>query len=333
MRPQKDIHRDSHRSAEKLITGRLVFALSFVFALTGIASLLAGPSGETVVSKHWTDSELIDSYSQLVAQGLLAEAVASPVLPSHPPQTQFLDALAWYAAGTPEDPGILTIESLDDFLHGQTLWYIELLGNKVEEGDDNDYARTRTWKVIQKLTMLREQMLDPARQGEYPFPAIELAPPGNDPWEQAHTLDSPEEFRHKVCGASHERPVLVKFGNTNCTQCMLFELIGSVKELAESPTLKDTVDVYKVWWGLRPDQSFAGKVRDPARLDALAKAEGVSSSPYFIVYRNGRRYPCGDAFPDASGPDEHLASCLDQSFEEGPVDGACASVASSTPST
>lgn len=318
------------RDTKPLIPGKLFRGALFGIALIFLAALIVGPVLEASDAKRWSDSELVDSYYDLEARGQLENAVRSPVLPSHPAQTQFLDALAWYAAGTPDRAGTLTIEQLEDFLHSQSLWYVHLLQAKVEDGDENDYGRTRTWKVIQKLTMLREQMSNPQLEGRYAYPVISTAPAGEDPWERDHTLGSPEEFRQKVCQGSHQRPVLVKFGNTNCTQCMLFEMIGSVKELAQSPGLKDSVDVYKVWWGLRPDESFAGKISNPARLDELVHAEGVSSSPYFILYRNGRRYPCGDAFPDASGPDEHLAACLRQKLTEVPVANTCAaSVASS----
>jgi hypothetical protein len=178
--------------------------------------------------------------------------------------------------------------------------------------------------VIQKMTILREEMSRTGGGGRYSYPAMAKAPGGEDPWERDHTLDSLEEFRDKVCKGSEKRRVLVKFGNTNCTQCMLFELTGSVKEFAEHPERKGTVDVYKVWWGLRPDESFAGKVRDPQRLDDLVQAEGIKSSPTFVVYRNGRRYPCESAFPDYRGMDERLDSCLRQEFGEVPVASVCA---------
>src|SRR5262249_51324909 len=132
-----------------------------------------------------------------------------------------------------------------------------------------------------------------------------------------------DAFAEKVCRASAERPVLVKFGNTNCTQCMLFELTGSVEAFASLPAHRG-VDVYKVWWGFRPDASFSGRLHDPQRLDDLGKAEGVTSSPTFVVYRNGRRYTCGNAFPDASGGEESLDACLRQDFAaSAPLSSAC----------
>ena len=51
--------------------------------------------------------------------------------------------------------------------------------------------------------------------------------------------------------------------------------------------------VRKVWWN----------PRDPAmaELSALAQAQGVKSSPWFIVYRDGQPIRSGYAFPDETG--------------------------------
>lgn len=277
--------------------------------------------------KRWTEDELVAGFHELESTHNLEGAVRTPVLPKEPPHTNFLDALAWYAAGASGEPGVLTLKQLHQQIELNADAYIRLLKSKVQQGKSNDYARTRTWKLLQKLTLLQEEMSRPSRNGRYSYPAMRKAAggPGADAWDREHTVRSPEEFAEKVCRASHARPVLVKFGNTNCTQCMLFEIIGSVKELAEDPAHKGTIDVYKVWWGYRPDQSFAGRIRDPERLDALARAEGVRSSPYFIVYRNGRRYPCGDAFPSESHSDEQLEACLRQDFGDAPMAGVCES--------
>jgi len=295
--------------------------------ITSLA-LLAGSAGAALAAdgemRRWTDAELVASYASLASAGTLTQAILSPSLPHEPPQKNFLDSLAWYAAGTPAGPGSLALADLDEFLAGQEWAYRELLAAKVERGEENDFPRTRTWKVIQKMMLLRAEMTSERAGGRYDFPAIPRAAAGEDPWEEEHTLGSLEEFDAKVCKASYERPVLVKFGNTNCTQCMLFETIGTVRELAEGPAYRDKVDVYKVWFGLRPDASFAGKVRDPERLDRLAAAEGIRSSPFFVVYRDGRRYDCGDAFPDARGADERLDACLLDPAADAPRSAACA---------
>jgi hypothetical protein len=273
--------------------------------------------------KTWKEDALVASYAALKAAGTLEAAVRAPALPSGPADGAFLAALAWHTDGMPKGAGSLTLAELDAALDRQVRSYLELVAAKAEKGAANDYPRTRTWKLVQKLTMLRQET---AAAGVYAYPALAKGPSDRAArsWENLHTVASAREFSEKVCKGSFARPVLVKYGNTNCTQCMLFEIIGSIKELAESPALKGSVDVYKVWWGFEPDAGYAGLLRKPERLDRLAKAEGVTSSPFFIVYRNGRRYPCGDAFPDEAGPDARLKACLAQEFGEAPAAAACA---------
>jgi hypothetical protein len=274
--------------------------------------------------KRWSDADLVTAYADLRQSGGLDRAIRNPTRPNDPPQPAFLSALAWFAAQTPSQAGTLSLAHLDGFLDTQVSLYAELLKAKVERQEANDYSRTRTWKVIQKLTLLRDEMARPGRDGRYPYVAFPRVAAESDPWEAAHTLASPEEFTEKVCRTSRERPILVKFGNTNCTQCMLFELTGAVKRYADGASSRGPIDVYKVWFGLRPDSTFAGRIRDPKRLDDLAKLEGVQSSPTFIVYRNGRRYTCGDAFPDDAGGEAHLDACLAKVQADAPVAPACA---------
>jgi hypothetical protein len=121
--------------------------------------------------KRWTDDQLVASYRDLASVGGLESAVRSPALPKDPPRPGFLDALAWYAAGTPDRPGVLTLKTLDELLGSNVQSYLGFLKAKVERREDNDYPRTRTWKVIQKLTLLREEMSQPQRNGRYSFTA------------------------------------------------------------------------------------------------------------------------------------------------------------------
>ena len=327
-------------STDKPKMGRLAsqrrspgFLLATILIAATAAS--AGALAADPAAKRWTEDELVAGYRELASTHKLEDAVRTPAPPKDPPQANFLDALAWYAAGMPNTPGVLTLKQLDRQLGLDVESYIGLLKSKVEHAEDNDYARTRTWKLVQKLTMLREEIFKPARNGRYSFPAMRKASgdPEADAWDREHTLKSPEEFAEKVCRASNVRPVLVKFGNTNCTQCMLFEIIGSVKEFAEDKAHKGVIDVYKVWWGYKPDEGFSGRVRDPERLDLLVKAEGVRSSPAFIVYRNGRRYPCGDGFPNESHPDERLEACVRQDFGDAPVAAICGPGGATAPAT
>ena len=309
--------------------GRLSWAalLALAVATLGLAAAppAAGPAAAPAPAKRWNDDQLVASYKDLAASGGLEAAVRAPALPSDPPQPRFLAALAWFAAGAPAEAGALTTPQLDAQIATDVQSYLGLLKAKAEAGADNDYPRTRTWKLVQKYTLLRDEMSKPDRAGRYPYPALakEAGGPAIDAWDREHTLRSAEEFADKVCQASHQRPVLVKFGNTNCTQCMLFEILGTVREFADNPAHKGSIDVYKVWWGSKPDAGFAGRIRDPERLTDLAKGEGVKSSPFFMVYRDGRATACGDAFPDDKGSDERLDACLKQDLSKAPESAAC----------
>lgn len=296
-----------------------VTAVILASALSFMPTLVCGAAEP----KTWKDDALLAAYPELKAAGTLEAAVRAPALPSGPADHAFLETLAWHAAGMPKSAGKLTLAQLDAAIDGHVRSYLGLLADKAEKKAANDFSRTWTWKVVQKLTMLRKET---AASGSYSYKAHSKGPTGRDAedWDRKHTVASAAEFSEKVCKASFSRPVLVKYGNTNCTQCMLFELIGSIKRLADAPALKGSVDVYKVWFGFEPDGGFAGLLRRPERLDDLAKGEGVTSSPTFAVYRNGRRYTCGDAFPDEAGPDARLASCLGQQFGEAPTAPACA---------
>lgn len=290
-----------------------------------LCAALAGAAA-AAEPERFNDDKLVASYRDLKAGGRLDAAIRNPTLPNEAPEPAFLEALAWFAAGTPGHAGSLSLEELDAFVGTQVRSYGKLLEGKVERGEENDYPRTSTWKVIQKLALLRNEMTTPTRGGRYAFASMPRATAEDDPWERAHTLDTPAAFADKVCKA--QRPVLVKFGNTNCTQCMLFELIGSVKAFAET---HPDLDVYKVWFGFRPDASFTGRIKEPVRLDDLSKAEGVRSSPTFVVYRNGRRYPCGSGFPDPAGKDEHLDVCLKKATGDAPLSSACGGPSAAAP--
>lgn len=311
------------RSGRAVASGWLSWAALVMVA----AAASPAPPVTEAGSKRWTDDQLVAAYRDLASGGGLEAAVHSPSLPKDPLPPRFLEALAWYAAGAPARSGDLTLKQLDGHLADDVDSYLGLLKAKVERGEDNDYARTRTWKLIQKFTVLRDEMSKPPRNGRYPYAALKKEPgtPEVDAWDREHTLRSPGEFTEKVCRASHDRPVLVKFGNTNCSECMLFEILGSVRAIAENPAHRGAIDVYKVWWGNRPDSGFAGRIKDPDRLNDLVKGEGVTSSPFFMVYRDGRAARCGDAFPDDHGSDERLESCLRQDLSKAPESAACAS--------
>ena len=134
-------------------------------------------------------------------------------------------------------------------------------------------------------------------------------------WDDENTLDDAADFRTRVCQASAQKPVVVKFGSTQCADCLLMEYTQGIRLAAEK--VKGRAQLYKFWWG--PNL--------PAGNDALRKSEGVDSSPYFVVYRNGRRYPCGFEFLDDKGAG--LEACLDRTLrEDAKAAGSCGEAAS-----
>ena len=113
----------------------------------------------------------------------------------------------------------------------------------------------------------------------------------NNEWNEAHTIKSAAEFDRKVRQASFEKPVLVKYGLTYCMHCLLLEQFDSVRAVADK--YGDDLDVHSVWWN----------PNDPAmaEISNLTINEGVNSSPYFMVYKDGEVVRKGDAFPDGQG--------------------------------
>jgi hypothetical protein len=85
---------------------------------------------------------------------------------------------------------------LDERIASEVAGYIRLLKSRVEAGEGNDYARTRTWKLIQKYTLLWDAMSRPERDGRFEYDALGKAAGGSgvDTWERDHTLRTPEEF-------------------------------------------------------------------------------------------------------------------------------------------
>ena len=92
--------------------------------------------------------------------------------------------------------------------------------------------------------------------------------------------------------ASWTRPVLVKFGLTYCVHCLLMENLGSVPAVAQR--YKGQIDVYKLWWNPNEPQHFY-------ELNAIASEQGITSSPMFNLYVDGRLIKSEYAFPDEDG--------------------------------
>ena len=70
------------------------------------------------------------------------------------------------------------------------------------------------------------------------------------------------------------------------------ENLGSVPAVAKK--YKGQIDVYKLWWNPNEPQRFY-------ELNTIASEQGVTSSPIFNLYINGRLVKSEYAFPDEEG--------------------------------
>ena len=253
-------------------------------------------------SSGWNDEKIMDFINQAYQQGSLNvytskvwQAVLNPHLPNDGHTgDRFFEALAWYTDKTVlnSGDGALTLSELRYAKNKQAEKYFSLIGsaNSTDE-------RRQTWKHIQKLSLLEREI---QAQGEtyYPYDAAKMMQINhNNAWNAAHTIDSAAEFDAKVRQASYDKPVLVKYGLTYCMHCLLLEQLDSVHAVADK--YGDDLDVYKVWWN----------PNDPAmaEISNLTTNEGVTSSPYFMVYKDGQVVREGYAFPDEKGNGvEHL---------------------------
>ncbi len=250
----------------------------------------------------WTDEAIMDFIGQAQAQGELNaysgkiwQAVLNPNLPQDAHTgARFFEALAWYTDKTVahSGDGALTLNELRQARNEKAQEYFSLVG-----AADGAEQRQLVWKNIQKLSLL-EREIQSQGASYYPYDSAKMMQVNhNNAWNAAHTIDSAAEFDAKVRQASYDKPVLVKYGLTYCMHCLLLEQLDSVHAVADK--YGDGLDVHKVWWN----------PNDPAmaEISAVATGEGVSSSPYFMVYKDGQVVREGYAFPDENGNGvEHL---------------------------
>jgi len=244
----------------------------------------------------WTDERLSDfiqqaqSKDQLNAyRGKIKQAVLSPKLGENAHTgDRFFEAVAWYTDKTVagSSDGALTLNELRFAMNEKAKEYLSLAAFP-ERADQ----RRQTFKNIEKLALLEKQILESGASSYSYDPAKMMQVNHNNTWNAAHTIDSAAEFDSKVRQASFEKPVLVKYGLTYCMHCLLLEQLDSVHAVADK--YGDDLDVYKVWWN----------PNDPAmaEISGLATSEGVTSSPYFMVYKDGEVVRKGYAFPDEQG--------------------------------
>ena len=228
---------------------------------------------------------------------VLRDATASIFVPEdYHAGDSFLAALAWYNDTTKGNgDGFFTIDELKDVDDVYSEDYLTALlsgtGLLRNEEPVSTGERIKMWKMLQKLTILKMEMENDDLDA-YPYSRREMKEIDfNDPWNAQHTITDAKDFQTRVIQASYERPVLVKFGLTYCIHCLLLENLGSVPMVAKK--YADHADVYKLWWN--PKNS------EYDELNGVAYSQGVSSSPWFILYENGEIVKSAYAFPDENG--------------------------------
>ncbi len=268
------------------------------------ARAASAAAAEELIGGGWTDEAILKAYHEGRLSGdSLRAAILDPVLPEEERPKAFFDALAWYFDGLAgERDRRLSGAELSGVLRGIAGWYVEAL----ESGEAAD--RVQAWKLIQKGTLLSVKLRE-WKRADYPYPDLKdiSQDEKTKAWSQAHTIKDTADFKAKACDLSRQTTVLVKFGNKACSDCLLLELLGSLKAVADR---NPNIAVYKSWWG----------PNEPREMDELRRQEGAKSSPFFILYRGGRRYRCGYGFPDEKG--DGLEACLAKDLT-GPGDGEC----------
>ena len=254
---------------------------------------------ERLALDGWTDEDLTAFIGAVSAQGKLPEydqILAAAKHPSLPEEDHtgaaFFDALAWYTDKTVirRLDGQLTLADVDAAVD---LWARQYADAAIQGGDAT--GRRQKWKLLQKLKLIEREIKGRAAGGQgsfYPYSPHELNQvDASKPWNEANTIDTAEEFEARVIAGSYAQPVLVKYGLPYCAHCLLLEHLGSVPAAAEK--YRGKVDVVKLWWD----------PHDPAKADitAVARAQGVTSSPFFMVYSAGKVLAQGYAFPDENG--------------------------------
>lgn len=243
----------------------------------------------------WTDDKVMEFIGEAQRQGKvnafadkLWTAVLNPAAASTAHAgARFYEALSWYTDKTVgSSDGQLTLAELQQAMSHKAQEYFSHAGDPSAAD-----ARRQAFKFIQKLHLLKNEIA--ATGGDsYAYDAAAMGSVNHaNAWNAAHTLDSAAEFQSKVIDASYDKPVLVKYGLTYCVHCLLLEHLDSVHAVADK--YEDDLDVYKLWWN--PNDPAMAEISD------VARDQGVSSSPFFIVYDKGEAVRAAYAFPDENG--------------------------------
>ena len=246
-------------------------------------------------AEGFTDKELVTLFQSLVKTPnpkryvrSFLHAVANPYAPenSHTGD-KFFKALSWYNDTTKGNrDGLFTLRELNQVIRKEVNTYCTHLQKNSSEED-----RIGSWKMIQKLKLLEREIKSFGQRGYKYQPRAMFEINHDSPWNASHTINNNDDFQRRVIQASYTRPVLVKYGLTYCVHCLLLENLGSVPAVEKK--YRDSIDVYKIWWN--------PKSEDYTELNQIAKDQGVTSSPYFILYKDGKQIQTGYTFPDENG--------------------------------
>ncbi|MBT6176513.1 MAG: thioredoxin family protein [Deltaproteobacteria bacterium] len=224
----------------------------------------------------------------------IMHAVVTPTMPEkYLDQSKFLEVLAWYidksSPGGGNGDGKLQLPEVEAAIDKYRQQY---LSQSTDPAQAN--SRMQSWKFIQKLRIIEKSIENRAAAGGeafYPYDARAMMTINSTEFNANHTVDSRAEFNETVIKASYEKPVLVKYGLTYCAHCMLLEQLGSVPAVADK--YGDAMDVKKLWWN--PHDTAYNE------LNEIAGENKVTSSPMFILYKDGEIVKSGYGFPDETG--------------------------------
>ena len=300
---QADSNRDgvlSSREQDKLPKG----VYNSIVAMLATEEPVTGGSLDNLYQElgqgGWNDDELKTFIGEVLDKGEaehyradIYKAVMNPSLPaeSHDGE-RFFEAVAWYTDATVggRKDGRLELPELQKSIQQQTQRYLQAYGDP-QAGN----TRLQAWKNIQKLRLLEGEIKDRSARGEgayYPYDHMEMTSIHNhEGWNRLNTVDSRAEFQRDVLEASYDKPVLVKYGLPYCMHCLLLEKMGAVPAVDEK--YDGEIGVKKLWWNPN-DPSMA-------EITKVAQEEGVTSSPFFILYKDGEAVRSGYAFPDEKG--------------------------------
>ena len=249
------------------------------------------------MAAEFNESDIFDLYKKAIRDGKVSRYEAQEIInatknPYSPTSShagnKFLEALAWYNDITVGNKdGFFTLRELEIAFDQQVEKYLTVLFQQATATE-----RLSAWKMVQKLKIL-EKTIQKSGNSYYTYRAKQLGQVSYDnEWNRKNTIKSTRDFERRVIEGSWTRPVLVKFGLTYCVHCLLMENLGSVPAVAKK--YKGKLDVYKLWWNPNEPQRFY-------ELNAIASEQGITSSPMFNLYVNGRLVKSGYAFPDENG--------------------------------